>query len=133
MKIITNPNSEYLHHASLETLHAQSREWLNEIDFWVEEMAFFYNLIHRREPHIFFPTSDLADLERQLITLTSEHLNKLKIDIESHERGLATMIKSFSLEEEREYRERHRNLLTDMNELEEGIRTFKKTVFSFVN
>ena len=133
MEMITNPNSEYLLHARLETLHAQSREWLNEIDFWIEEMAFFYNLIHMREPHIFFPTAGLADLERKLITLTSDHLSKLKIEIENHERVLARMVKNISLDEEHEYRERHRNLLTAITELEVGIREFKKTVFSFVN
>ncbi len=133
MKLITNPKSEYLQDASLETLHAQSREWLNEIDFWIEEMAFFYNLIHMREPHIFFPTAGLADLERELITLTSDHLSKLKIEVENHERVLARMVKNISLEEEREYRERHLNLLMKMNDLEVGIREFKRTVFSFVN
>lgn len=133
MKLITNPKSEYLQDASLETLHAQSREWLNEIDFWIEEMAFFYNLIHMREPHIFFPTAGLANLERELITLTSDHLSKLKIEVESHERVLARMVKNISLDEEREYRERHQNLLTEMNNLDVGIREFKRTVFSFVN
>lgn len=133
MKLITNPKTEYLQDASLETLHAKSREWLNEIDFWIEEMAFFYNLIHMREPHIFFPTARLADLERELITLTSDHLTKLRIDVENHERVLARMVKNISLDEEREYRERHRNLLTEMNSLEVGIREFKRNVFSFVN
>ena len=119
--------------ASLETMHAQSREWLNEIDFWIEEMAFFYNLIHLREPHIFFPTAGLADLERELITLTSDHLHKLKMEIESHERALARMVRNISLDEEHEYRVRHRSLFEAMNRLQEGIRKFKKTVFAFVN
>ena len=133
MEWITNSKSEDLVGASLETLHAQSREWLNEIDFWSEEMTFFYNLIHRSEPRIFFPTAGLADLERRLITLTSDHLTKLKIDIENHERVLAAMVKNISLEEEREYRERHRGLVGEMYELDEVIRKFKKTVFSFVD
>jgi hypothetical protein len=133
MKLITYPKSGSLQDASLETLHAQTREWLSEIDFWIEEMAFFYNLIHMREPHIFFPTAGLADLERELITLTSDHLSRLKIEIENHERVLARMVKNISLDEEREYRERHRTLSSGMNKLEVGIREFKKTVFAFVN
>jgi len=133
MELITNPNSEYLHDASLETMHAQSREWLNEVDFWIEEMAFFYSLIHMREPHIFLPTVGIADLERELITLTSEHLLKLKMGVESHERALARMVKNISLDEEHEYRETHQRLLEEMNRLQEGIRKFKKSVFAFVN
>jgi len=133
MELTTKPNSDHLHEASLETMHAQNREWLSEVDFRIEEMAFFYNLIHMREPHIFFPTAGLADLERQLITLTSEHLLNLKMGIESHERTLAKIVKNISLDEEYGYRVSHRRLLEEMNKLQEGIRNFKKSVFAFVN
>jgi hypothetical protein len=132
MNLIANTKSEYLLEASLESLHAQSREWLSEVEFLIEEMTFFYNLIHLREPHIFFPTAGLADLEKRLVVLTSDHLSKLKVDIEAHERVLAAMVKNISLGEEREYRERHRDLFTEMNKLGDGIRKFKKSVFSFV-
>jgi len=84
-------------------------------------------------PHIFFPTAGLADLERELIILTSDHLHKLNLKIEDHERALARMVKNISLDEEHEYRVRHRRLLEDTSKLQEGIGKVKKTVFAFVN
>ena len=132
MEWITNLKSEHLQDASLEELHHQGREWLSELEFWIDEMTFYYKLLHMREPRIFFPTAGLAELEKVLVTLTSDHLMKLKIDIENHERVLATMIKNISLEEEDEYRAKHKVLLGEVLRLQERIREFKKSVFSFI-
>lgn len=132
MEWITNLKSEHLQDASLEELHRQGREWLSELEFWIDEMSFYYKLLHMREPRIFFPTSGLAELEKALVTLTSDYLSKLKIDVENHERILATMIRNISLGEEDEYRAKHKVLLDEVLRLQERIREFKKSVFSFI-
>lgn len=132
MELIGNLKTEYLLDATLETLHAQSREWLGAISFWNEEMTFFYKLMHLREPHISFPTEVLAELEKTLIGITSEHLPHLRGEIEEHEHGLARLVKNNSLSEEREYRNAHRTLLGRIYEIQTIIRGFKKSVFGFV-
>lgn len=132
MELISITKTDHLLNASLESLHAESREWLNEIDFWNEEMSFFYKLIHLREPRISFPTANLASLEKEMIQITSEDLLRLKSEVESHERSLSALVKNNSLGEEREYREKHRNLLADMYNIQFRIRKFKSSVFSFV-
>lgn len=133
MELLGNPKTTYLLDASLETLHSESREWLNEIAFWNEEMAFFYKLIHLREPHIAFPTAGLADLEKKLIQITSEQLGKLKAAVEGHEHILGMLIRNNSFGEEREYRDAHRSLLGQVHEQQGIIKDFKKNVFSFIN
>jgi hypothetical protein len=132
MELLGNPKTEYLLDASLETLHAESREWLNEIAFWNEEMTFFYKLIHLREPHISFPTEGLAGLEKNLIEITSTQLGKLKADVESHERTVGRLVRNSSFGEEREYHDFHRDLLRRMYDQQRIIREFKKNIFSFV-
>ena len=117
---------------SLETLHAESREWLNEIAFWSEEMTFFYKLMHLREPHMSFPTEELADLEKNLIQITSERLAKLKDDVECHEKILGALVRNSSLGEECKYRDSHRNLLGRMYDQQHIIKEFKRKIFSFV-
>jgi hypothetical protein len=47
MKLLSNPKTEYLLDASFEYLHNESLEWLNEMDFWRDEMAFFQKLLHK--------------------------------------------------------------------------------------
>jgi hypothetical protein len=132
MKLINGPTTEYLLDASLESLHSESREWLSEIDFWTDEMTFFYKLIHLREPHLSFPSADLAVLEKELIRITTENLGKVKLEIENHERALHAIVTNTSFVEERGYRERHRILLIEIHNTQTLIRKFKKQVYSFI-
>lgn len=132
MELISIAKTDHLLNASLESLHTDSREWLSEIDFWNEEMSFFYKLMHRREPHISFPTANLASVEKEMIQITSEDLCRLKSEVESHERSLSALVKNNSFGEEQEYRDRHKNLLRDMYNIQVRIKKFKSSVFSFV-
>ena len=131
MELLTHPKSEYLLAASLEDLHAQSQEWLKELGFWSDEMAFFYKLLHKKETRNIFPPKDLAEIEKVLIGINSDQLLSLRAGVLSHERLLSSVIKSTSLAEEQVYRETHRKLLGDMRDLDMVIRAFKNSVFSF--
>lgn len=132
MELINAPKTEYLLDASLESLHAESREWLSDIDFWNEEMSFFYKLVHLREPHhLSFPSADLAGLEKELIRIAAD-LSEVKSAIEGHERTLRAVIQNTSLSEEQDYRERHRSLDMKVRRTHGLIRRFKKQVFAFI-
>ncbi|MBA3706528.1 MAG: hypothetical protein H0W84_11715 [Bacteroidetes bacterium] len=48
MELLANPKSKYLLDAGLEILHEQSIEWLNDIEFWHDEIAFFYSLVIKK-------------------------------------------------------------------------------------
>lgn len=42
---IANPKTNYLLGASLDVLHQESKEWLETIEFWLDEMKFFDKLL----------------------------------------------------------------------------------------
>ena len=44
-----NPKTEYLLGAGLDVLHFESREWLDTIDFWKDEIRFFNDLLKHKE------------------------------------------------------------------------------------
>lgn len=132
MELLSNPKTKYLLDASLEFLHAESLEWLKEIDFWQDEIAFFYKLLHKKEPKNSFPREALASMEKKLVDINSDKLDKVRSEIQSHERSLAAVLKTTSLQEEENYREIHRKLLRVLYEINVLIRNFKKDVFSFV-
>lgn len=131
MELLTFPKNEYLLDASLEDLHAQSQEWMKEIDFWNDEIAFFYKLLRKKEVKDVFPARELAEIEKTLIRINSDDMLRLRDEVLNHERLLSTLIRSTSLDEEQVYREAHRRLYRDMYKLSELIRSFKKSVFSF--
>lgn len=131
MELLTFPKNEYLLDASLEDLHAQSQAWMKEIDFWNDEIAFFYKLLRKKEVKDVFPARELAEIEKTLIRINSDDMLRLRDEVLNHERLLSTLIRSTSLDEEQVYREAHRRLYRDMYKLSELIRSFKKSVFSF--
>lgn len=131
MELLVHPKPEYLLDASLESLHAESTDWLNEIDFWRDEMAFFYKLLHRKETRDAFPSETLAAMEKELVSITGDKLDQLRDHVIRHERSLADLLRTTSLLQEEGYRETHRWLHRDMSALNVMIRAFKKNVYSF--
>lgn len=131
MELLTYPKTEYLLDASLESLHQESLEWLKEIAFWADEMSFFFTLLHKKEVREAFPTKELAALEKELIRIHGDKLDAARSMVESHERTLASVLKTTSLQAEESYRETHRRLLMEVYGMQSLIRDFKKAVFDF--
>lgn len=132
MEIINNVETEYLIDASLESLHDESCVWISQIDFWNEEISFFYKLIHLKERRPSLPGAELASLDKQLIKL-EENLGQVKSKVQHQERMLSVAIRNIPMEEEQEYRERHRNLLMEMHSTRDLIRAFKRDAFFLVS
>src|SRR5688572_8049526 len=132
MELLSSPKMGYLLDASLESLHSESQEWLKEIGFWQDEMAFFYKLLHKKESKESFPSKELAAIEKKLVGITSDMLDKIMNAVQNHERSLALLIRTTSFQEEENYRQAHRRLLQDVYEVHVVIRNFKKDVFAFV-
>lgn len=131
MELLTRLKTEYLLDVPLEALHAETLAWLNELGFWVDEMSFFYKLIHHDKFSSAFPSEQVADIEKELISLKSEKLDRLRAGIASHERLLASLFNPPSSADDQTYRDNHRRLHTDMFILQEEIRRFKQRIFSF--
>ena len=132
MALLSYPDSDHLLCASLESLHAESVEWCDELDFWNEEVKFLYRLLKHRRLATDFPTEEKAAIEKELIRIKGERIAQLASGVASHKRLLASAYKSVSLIEEQVYRESHRKLRDEMNDLQLGIRQCKRKVFAFV-
>lgn len=124
--------NDHLLEGSLEWLHTQTIEWMKEIEFWREEMTFFYNLLHKTELKAAFPTHELSELEKELVKISGEDLDKLKSLLQQHERALKKILEHVSREGELDYRHDHTTILYIVNNFQQHIRTFKKTIFDFV-
>jgi len=131
MELLSYPNTKYLLEASTDSLQAESLEWLKEIDFWKDEMTFFYKLVHTRKAFTAFPTEELAFLDKELIRINSDKLDKLRKEVQDHEQLLATIIKTPTLMEKEKYSEAHHNILMELFAVSELIKDLKRTVFSF--
>ena len=133
MKQLISAKGTYLLEAPLEILHEQSLEWLQEIEFWKDEAAFFYALILRKskEATPLLKTKQAKDVEKHLIYVSSEKLDDLKMEVESHEKFLARIMENVKLDE-RLYRTRHKGISKQFQNFEVEFREMKKKIFQFV-
>ena len=131
MELLTYSRSAYLLNASLESLHVESREWIKEMDFLKDEVAFFHHLIQKKEAIKSFPAQEFQALENDLIHIGNE-VDKMREKVSSHEQSLAELFKTTQTQKEETYRQMHRKLLLEMYDLHSLFRKFKKDVFSFV-
>ncbi|HOX84199.1 MAG TPA: hypothetical protein PLJ60_21375 [Chryseolinea sp.] len=119
---------------SLESMHAESEEWLKEIDFWRDEIIFFNRLMykHKQETKRDIPTQELAAIERDMIFINRDKLDLLRNDAYHHEQMLSSILQSVSFHDEELCRRKHRELLRDISSMHLLIRNFKSKVFSII-
>ena len=121
----------FLLEAPIEILHEESLEWLEEIEFWKDEITFFFRLMLTKNTQK--PKTKMAlDIESQLIYLSSEKLDDLKLSVQSHERFLSEMIKTVKWLDESVYRSKHRNLSKKFQLFEIEMKKLKTKIFQLV-
>ncbi|MGK7388976.1 MAG: hypothetical protein ACNS60_01440 [Candidatus Cyclobacteriaceae bacterium M2_1C_046] len=133
MKLLPNPNTAYLLNVSLESLHTESLEWLNEIEFLKDELAFFYKLIYIKEFKHDLPVDAVTNIENQLVYINNDKLKKLKKDLLYHEKVLAQLYKLNPAPEEENYRTKHKHLWNEMHQLSGLVKKMKKDLFLLIH
>ena len=132
MELLINPQTSYLLQADLASLHAESKSWLEEIDFWQDESAFLFKLLHSKLASDAFPPAEISGFDKKLISINTDSAENLKAKVQDHERALAMALQSTSMSDEDSYRTTHRDLRVKMIEANMIIRNFKKEVYAFV-
>lgn len=131
-KLLTPAKASFLLEAPLEVLHEESLEWLEEIEFWKDETAFFYSLIIKRTKNSpLLKTKQFKDIERHLIYISAEKLDDLKLEVKQHEKFLKRIIEDIRLDEQL-YRSRHKQIAKKLNSFEKEFKDMKRKIFVFV-
>lgn len=134
MKLLTPTKKNYLLDAGIEILHEQSNEWLSEIAFWYDEVAFLYSLVVKKtlKSVPLNARSIIEKTESELTKLTGGELDELKFSIEQHEKFLLSVIERKDITNEELYRDRHHQLTLQMEDFERRFKFLKKDVFKLV-
>lgn len=128
---ISNPKTKYLLGAGLDVLHYESKEWLNTIAFWKDEVKFFDNLLKLKESS----KMKYPDFEKMLKDLKKIHVDlfkDLEDTIKEHEQLLARILRAEKGLSDSNYREKHSQIKDRIKVFESDFRTFKKIVFDYV-
>jgi hypothetical protein len=133
MELLTSSKQTYLLEAGLEILHEQSNEWLNEIAFWREEVAFYYAIIIKKT-HLSVPLHSkdaLNMIEKELEIISGGKLDSLQKEVEQHEKALYMFLKD-KVGSERDYRDAHKKLTHEFENFEEKLKQVKRDIFSLM-
>ena len=130
MKTIPLANAEHLLSASLESLHAETVNWIEEIAFWRDETAFLYSL-ELKDTLKSVPVGEkvsIRKIENELVRLAGGDLDLLENEVELHQVSLYGLLTNISNNEEA-YRETHTALAAKIMQAEKRIRTLKSEIF----
>ncbi len=128
----TTPTTDHLLEGTLEWLHKQTIEWISDVQFWREELKFFYHVLRKSELRMSYPMQQVAEMEKELVSISSKDLNELETSLQMHERKLKLILESVSSMNELQYRQDHKNILFTVQSFVEKVRMFKKSVFDLV-
>ena len=136
MKQVIPSNSPGSSHSelTLEILHQQSKNWLSEIAFWRDEIAFFYSLVagKTKQKLLLYSKKNIQRIEKELIIMTAEEISKLEREVEEHEKNLGHLMESEHNKDEEGYRKKHYQLTLLFNSFENKIKSLRKEVFKNV-
>ena len=133
MKIITTPQKNHLLEQPLENLHRESLEWLDEIAFWKDEIAFLYKVIRQKTQKnpSEMKSIKMKELEKQLLHISTEDLDDLKDSIELHERYLSRLMDNIHLDESN-FRFKHRRLSLKTTKFRDNFKNLKRKIFALI-
>ena len=128
--LIANPKAQYLLGAGLDVLHFESREWLDTLDFYTDEVRFFENLLNKKEAS----KNNNPEYEKMLKDLDKIHkdlFDDLKESIIKHEQLLSRIELAEKGLSDNDYREKHQHIYNKMNTFSNDFKTLKKIVFDY--
>ncbi|SDS78101.1 hypothetical protein SAMN04487764_3043 [Gillisia sp. Hel1_33_143] len=128
-------NFRYLEWKTPEEMHFSSLEWISELNFINDEHSFFEDMLKEYTLPIieFHLTEKVTDLIKKLST-TSSTASNLHKDIQDHINGLEVMLDGKdNIKKETQYKEAHRNLLTEFFKFSRNYNRLKKEIFKTVS
>ncbi|WP_111684006.1 hypothetical protein [Winogradskyella tangerina] len=127
-------NVKYTEWLSADEMHEESKKWLSELEFYKEEQWFFEDLIRSYTLQIldhdhFEESKNHIDKLTEIVEQTQMLINTVK----SHEKELSIMVDGIDqIEEEKAYRQEHRNLIKMFDEFKIRYLTLKTKFFSLI-
>lgn len=127
-----NIKAEYMLNAPLETLHFETKEWIGELLFYVDELKILEILAGRKmaqcnvEEQIYIHTT--VSLKQILDRLSNGGVKELM----DHEKYLSELLSVNGGATEADYRKKHRLISKHMIRSKEGVIMVKGSVFSFL-
>lgn len=125
----------YIEWKSPEEMHYSAQQWSSTLEFIEDEHHFFEDMLKEHTMPIL--KSDLFSEIKALITeldRSQEKQRELTAKIAKHRKGLKILVDGIDQpEEEKEYKEEHRKLLSEVQVFTKDFQALKKRIFAKVS
>ncbi|MEO1052417.1 MAG: hypothetical protein AAFX87_17430 [Bacteroidota bacterium] len=131
MENLTDGSAEVLFEDSLENLHLQSEQWVEEVGLWKNELQFFQKILDRYSG-CFNTTEQKKTLDhfQHIITYYSgQLLDDFKQRVRRHEKYLRGIMDGEEPNMESEFRARHSSLFELINSFRHEYNNYKQDLF----
>ena len=126
-----NPKSRLLLGAGLDILHFESREWIDTLEFWQDEVKFFNSLLNRQDP-LDKEKRTYGEMLKKLDEIHKDLFEDIKEDVYEHEKYLAKLEDGKKGVSDSQYREKHGQLKDRLETFSTDFKAFKQIVFEHI-
>lgn len=117
---------------SLGTLHGETRKWIEEIQFYMDELTFINDLVKSKIGSTTYESQERKDLYRNVDDMLEKLSKELVLGLKSHDAYLSKLLDLKQDVHDDEYRARHKTMAKKLESLKLGLRELKKSIFAFV-
>ncbi len=132
---ITDNGHRYIEWINPEDMHEVTLMWLSELNFIKDEQSFLNYLIKHYtllliDEKVFKKTKEMVDI----LSKTEKEIDDLITKIQKHQNGLEIMIdEKDELDLEKQYRNKHRELILATTIYFQDYRALKTKLFDFIS
>jgi hypothetical protein len=126
--------NKYLHKADLNELHADTIEWLSDLEFCKTELSFLFKLLDKYFLRVRGDEklNELFILESRVKSFRTEILKDLFEEINNHEKHLASLDENMFTNDEQSIRDEHEKYTLSIKAFMGSVKKVKKYLFDFV-
>jgi hypothetical protein len=126
-----NIKAEYMLKAGIPVLLYEAVQWMEEVQFYLDEFLAFKTLIDRKKYHNYIEQQVHNDIHR-LVLINIGRLQSILKEISHHEEYLSHLIGEKEGATDIAFRGKHKLIVEKINKLDIDIRTLKMEVYAFL-
>ena len=127
-----NENAENLLKRNLKTMYYQTNQWIEDVEFYQQELDFFNNLISNKIGTTTTDNLEHKEIFRNIDALLFRVSEDLISQIKLHRKEVSELIDTNQLLGHHSTNKNHLNLLEKMTIVKHGIKKLKKALFKYV-
>ena len=127
-----NENVQNLLEGKLETMYFQTKEWIEDMEFYEIEFNFLNGLISDRIDSTTTDDLDHKNLFRKMDLLLFKLSDEVMLQLKAHLKTLSQLLDTMDLSNNDECAKEHSRLLYKMMQIKIGIKKLKKALFHYL-